>query len=1166
MPLSPQQEESLVRAVLEMPAEQRKAFLDTMCAGDAGFRSRLAELIDRLEKHSTAPDQPQHPPATVKIEPPPEDEAIGKSIGHYKLLQKIGEGGCGAVYMADQEQPVHRRVALKVIKLGMDTKVVIARFEAERQALALMDHPNIAKVLDAGSTEIGRPYFVMELVRGIKITEYCDQNKVATRERVELFIKICQAIQHAHQKGIIHRDIKPSNILVTLHDGVPIPKVIDFGIAKATTDQRLTDKTLFTAYEQFIGTPAYMSPEQAEMSGLDVDTRSDIYSLGVLLYELLTGRTPFDAQELMKSGLDAMRRTIREEEPVRPSTKVATLKGEELTTTAARRGAEPPRLVKLLRGDLDWIVMKCLEKDRTRRYETANGLALDLLRFLNSELVLARPPSQLYRFQKSIRRNRLSYTAAAAVLAALIAGLASTIWMYAREREAHQKTLAAELEQKRLRVAAQRAQAGEAREKLQAQAMLYSSLLGEARATRLARRMGYRESVFGLLTEAGKLDVPDRKAADLRNEAAACLGDFVGLVPQLITNLPDNLSFAHLDSQGKQAAFATVNGEILLRQTLTGAETVRFNIDKDIVDACFNPAGNRLFVTSGPAGTWEKSLPKHGLAVFRRDDQGQWRAAEIRPFPGASDLIGGEPDTLCSVLEWVSGTGPGDTRRGMIYRLYNLETGLYLPGYALTNFLAEHVELLSEWPCRARLVMVKQDFSVSTPLVEVYDWKTGTLTNQFQLPMRGALNLSRDGNFLSLSTPNGCTVYTVPSFESIGALRQYITVPAVFSHDRMAVPIFSEHHLVIWNLNSRQEEAVIFEPNDAVPVDFSPDGYSLLTLENRSGEVHRLTTPEKLAMSPHAAAATCLAFSPDGLRLASISKDRVLKVEDSQTGKTLWRIDSLPGPGQSVACSPDGEWIAAGSWNTEKIWIVDARSGQRRCEIGTDQFLEATWSLSVSPDSHYLVAAGVDTRIWAIEKSSNGQGASTLHARMIHKLSEQSVGCVFSPVGNTVAFWDQHNGKRSVCIWDIDHAQEPLKIPTHSSQSVQCLSFTPDGRQLLSLNRNGDVSTLDLATRQDVAVLHFENSSLSRWGGGLMSLSPDGSKIALSSVTGLGVEIRDAKSGKLLLPLPEENGSVYWMTWSPDSRRVAVARDIGSVAIWELGAVEQILAQFGPNP
>ncbi len=363
----------------------------------------------------------------------PITEKAGDRIGRYKLLQKIGEGGCGVVYMAEQEEPVRRRVALKVIKLGMDTRQVIARFEAERQALALMDHPNIARILDGGATDAGRPYFVMELVKGIRVTEYCDEQKLSTRQRLELFAQICQAIQHAHQKGIIHRDIKPSNILVTLHDGVPVPKVIDFGIAKAT-DQRLTDKTLFTQLDQFLGTPAYMSPEQAELKGLDVDTRTDISSLGVLLYQLLTGRTPFEAKELFKAGFDEMRRMIREVEPPRPSTRISTLAGSDLTTLAALRQTDPRKLTKLLHGDLDWIVMKALEKDRTRRYETANGFAMDIRRFLADEPVSAAAPSAAYRFGKFVRRHKVTLGVTTAMAFLVIALLVSTLLLVKESR------------------------------------------------------------------------------------------------------------------------------------------------------------------------------------------------------------------------------------------------------------------------------------------------------------------------------------------------------------------------------------------------------------------------------------------------------------------------------------------------------------------------------------------------------------------------------------------------------------------------------------------------------------------------------------------------------------------------------------------------------------
>ncbi len=466
------QEEILFDAArsLTTPA-QRKAFLDQACAGDPDLRARVEELLaaeveadqffaegsSALRSAAVEQERDLSPPAAnaplasgsgnLNLSG---EEPVGSRIAQYKLLQKIGEGGCGAVYMADQDKPVRRRVALKIIKLGMDTKAVIARFEAERQALAMMDHANIARVLDAGATDNGRPYFVMELVHGIKITEYCDQNQLDTRQRLDLFVQVCHAIQHAHQKGIIHRDIKPSNILVTLHDGVPVPKVIDFGIAKATGEQ-LTEKTLFTAYGHFIGTPAYMSPEQAEMSGLDVDTRSDIYSLGVLLYELLTGKTPFDSKELMESGLDQMRRTLREKEPHRPSTKLNTLQHAELTATALHRRAEPPKLRSLLRGDLDWIVMKALEKDRRRRYQTANGLAMDIERHLNNEPVIARPPSRLYRFRKLVRRNRATFVAGGAVALALIAGLGTSTWLLFKEREAKRRAVDAERQQTELR-------------------------------------------------------------------------------------------------------------------------------------------------------------------------------------------------------------------------------------------------------------------------------------------------------------------------------------------------------------------------------------------------------------------------------------------------------------------------------------------------------------------------------------------------------------------------------------------------------------------------------------------------------------------------------------------------------------------------------------------
>ena len=415
--MAPDQErrlEEIFSAARELPEPERAAFLEQACGGHAEMRRQADSL---LVAHGQA-GQFLQPTVALSLPNAPV-EKHGDRIGRYKLLEQIGEGGFGVVWMAEQEEPVRRRVALKIIKLGMDTKEVVARFEAERQALAMMDHPNIARVFDGGATGTGRPYFVMELVKGVPITEYCDANILSTEERLELFMQVCHAVQHAHQKGVIHRDLKPSNILVTVQDAKPVPKVIDFGVAKAT-EARLTEKTLFTRFQQWIGTPAYMSPEQAGLGSLDVDTRSDIYSLGVLLYELLTGRTPFDTQKLLAAGYDAVMRTIREDDPPKPSTRLSTFSKQELSAVASKRRAEPANLSRLVRGDLDWIVMKALEKDRTRRYETASHLAMEIERHLNVEPVLARPPNNYYRFHKWIRRHKSGVIVATSVSICLL--------------------------------------------------------------------------------------------------------------------------------------------------------------------------------------------------------------------------------------------------------------------------------------------------------------------------------------------------------------------------------------------------------------------------------------------------------------------------------------------------------------------------------------------------------------------------------------------------------------------------------------------------------------------------------------------------------------------------------------------------------------------------
>ena len=443
--------------VLELgdPSEQA-ALLDKACQEDAELRGRVEQLLAEHERQEsfildTPPIGCNGFPSgdgvgsTVDS---PITERPGTIIGPYKLLQQIGEGGMGVVFMAEQTQPLQRTVALKIIKPGMDTRQVIARFEAERQALAMMDHPNIAKVLDAGTTDSGRPYFVMELVKGVPITKYCDEKHLPLRARLELLLPVCQAVQHAHQKGVIHRDIKPNNVLVAEYDDHAVPKVIDFGVAKATA-QRLTDRTMFTEFGQVLGTIEYMSPEQAKFNQLDIDTRSDIYSLGVLLYELLTGSTPFARKRLQSAAFDEMLRIIREEEPPKPSTRLSTTGA--LPSIAVNRGSQPNKLSGLVRGELDWVVMKALEKDRNRRYETANSFADDIQRYLNDEAVQACPPSAMYRFRKFARRNKAALVMAMLVGSAIliaVAGLAVSMVLIAREQRVTENALQAETQAK----------------------------------------------------------------------------------------------------------------------------------------------------------------------------------------------------------------------------------------------------------------------------------------------------------------------------------------------------------------------------------------------------------------------------------------------------------------------------------------------------------------------------------------------------------------------------------------------------------------------------------------------------------------------------------------------------------------------------------------------
>jgi len=596
--------ESLFAAAVALPSEARAAYLDEACAGDKELLARLHALLRAHDHAGHLLDRPMAADQTagyVNYQP-------GVVIaGRYKLLEEIGEGGMGSVWVAEQTEPVRRKVALKLIKAGMDSKSVLARFEAERQALAVMDHPNIAKVLDGGLTETGRPFFVMEYVKGVPITEYCDATRLSVPERLNLFVQVCHAVQHAHQKGIIHRDLKPSNILVAPYDDKPVPKVIDFGLAKAM-HQSLTERTLHTAHETVLGTPLYMSPEQAQLNNLDVDTRSDIYSLGVLLYELLTGTTPLEKQRFKEAAWDEIKRLIREEEPPRPSTRLSS--SHTLASLAAGRQMEPARLTKLVRGELDWIVMKSLEKDRSRRYETANGFAIDVQRYLTGEPVLAAPPSATYRLRKFARKHRAGLTTAAAIALFLVAGAAVSTWQAIRATRAEFIALQAQ------QAEAERAE-GERLAKLEAQAQKEQA---QKRLSQIEKANTLLGSIFHNLDprEIARAERPlqailveklDQAVSQLEGES---IGD-----PLVVAQMQHNFAVSLMSLGEPAKAIVLLKKAIVTREATGSPDDQALLASKNVLAVAYRDTGKLDLALPLLEETFNASQAKYGPEHFQ---------------------------------------------------------------------------------------------------------------------------------------------------------------------------------------------------------------------------------------------------------------------------------------------------------------------------------------------------------------------------------------------------------------------------------------------------------------------------------------------------------------------------------------------------------------------
>jgi WD40 repeat protein/serine/threonine protein kinase len=1150
--IRPVNEESIFAAALgKAPTPERGAFLDEACAGDANLRAAVEALLyahDHPDRFLDAPSA-----GLLATVDEPVREGPGTVIGPYKLLEQIGEGGFGVVFMAEQQHPVRRKVALKVIKPGMDTRQVIARFEAERQALALMEHPNIARVLDAGTTgeargaggppardrlgnedaggppaPRGRPYFVMELVRGLSMTDYCDQHNLPVRERLELFLDVCQAVQHAHQKGIIHRDIKPSNVLVTLHDGKPVVKVIDFGIAKAM-GQQLTEKTLFTSFAQMIGTPLYMSPEQAEMTGLDTDTRSDIYSLGVLLYELLTGTTPFDKERLKKAGFDEIRRIIREEEPPKPSTRMSTV-GQAASTASEKRQSDPRKLSRLFRGELDWIVMKALEKDRNRRYETASAFAADVGRYLKDEPVQACPPSATYRLRKFARRNKGPLLAAGLVLLALIGGVIGAAYGSIeawKQREVTALWQQAELERDGAEIArgeAESARDGETKAKREVEAAREKLAAVEYGRTIQVAYQEWREN-----NVPAALALLGNTRADLRGWEWRYVHHLCH--PEVLTLREKTLVYsASFSPDGSRMLTASEDGTAKVRDAKTGAEVLTLKGHPFLViSASFSPDGSRVVTASADrtAKVWNAETGAEVLTL-----QGHTSVVFSASFsPDGSRVVTASEDRTAKV--WDAKTGA---------------EVLTLQGHTSVVFSA------SFSPDGSRVVTASEDGTA-----KVWDAKTGAevLTLRGHTGAVTSASFSRDGSrVVTGSADLTANVWDAKTGVRVHSLKGHTdrVSSASFSPDGSRVLTGAyDRTAKVWDAKTGAEVVTLKgHANAVMSASFSRDGSRVVT--SCADATVKVWDPKKqtevVTLKGHTNAVMAASFSPDGTHVLTGGDDGTAKVWDAKTGATVLTLNMPTGFVHSASFSPDGKRIVTGGGHplrrdkhAGEVIVWDAQSGQQTLSLpGHTRWVR---SVAFSPDGSRIVTGGDCTaRVWDAKTGANVL-TLTLEGR-----ADAVKSASFSPDGSlvvTTGSIDLATMKGSAKVWNAKTGAEILTLTGHKG-GLSAASFSPDGSRLVTASEDGTAKVWDTKTGAELLTLQGHTSEVLS-----ASFSPDGSRVVTASEERTA-KVWDAKTGAEVLTL-RHLGAISVASFSGDGSRIVTGSYDGTAKVWDATAL-----------